>query len=97
MIEAFKEDTNTEIKEIQENRGKKVDGLKEEINKFLKEIQENTIKGVKELNKIIQDLKMEIETIKKSQREASVKMESLGKISRIIDETITNRMQDIEV
>jgi hypothetical protein len=31
----------------------------------LKEIQENTSKQVKELNKTIQDLKMEVETVKK--------------------------------
>jgi hypothetical protein len=39
--------------------------LKKDINNSLKEIQENTIKQVKELNKNVQDLKLEIETIKK--------------------------------
>jgi hypothetical protein len=39
---------------------------KKEINNSLKEIQENTSKKVKVLNKTIQDLKMEVETIKKS-------------------------------
>ena len=43
--------------------------LKEETNKFLKEIQENTIKQVKELSKIVQELKKETETVKKTQRE----------------------------
>ena len=43
--------------------------LKEENQKSLKELQENTSKQVKELNKTIQDLKMEVEKIKKSQRE----------------------------
>jgi hypothetical protein len=36
---------------------------------------------VKELNTTIQDLKMEVETIKKSQREATLEIESLGKKS----------------
>jgi hypothetical protein len=34
---------------------------------------------VKELNKTIQDLKMEKETIKKSQRETTLEIENLGK------------------
>jgi hypothetical protein len=41
---------------------------------------------VKELNKTIPDLKMEVETIKKSQRE----IEILGKKSGIIDVSISN-------
>jgi chromosome segregation ATPase len=51
---------------------------------------------VKELNKTIQDLKMEIEIIKKSQREATLELENLGKRSGVIDTSITNRMQEIE-
>ena len=42
----------------------------------LKELQKNTTKQVKELNKTIQDLKMEIETIRKSQREATLNTET---------------------
>jgi uncharacterized coiled-coil protein SlyX len=51
---------------------------------------------VKELNKTIQDLKMEVETIKKSQRETILEIENLGKISGIIVASITNRIQEIE-
>jgi hypothetical protein len=51
---------------------------------------------VKELNKTIQDLKMEIETIKTSQRETTLKIENIGKRSRIIDASITNRIHKIE-
>ena len=47
-IEAFKEDKNNYLKEIQENTGKKVETLKEKTNKSLKEIQ------AKELNKTVQ-------------------------------------------
>ena len=57
---------NNSLKEIQENTGKQVEALREETNKSLKEIQENTTKQVKELNKALQDLKVEVETIKKT-------------------------------
>jgi hypothetical protein len=39
---------------------------------------------------------MEIETIKKSQREMILEKENLGKKSRVIDANITNRIQEIE-
>jgi chromosome segregation ATPase len=47
-------------------------------------------------NKIIQDLKMEIETIKKSQRETTLELESLGRRSGVINASITKRIQEIE-
>jgi seryl-tRNA synthetase len=56
---------------MQENTGRQVEALKEERNKFFKEIQENTIKQMKELNKAVQDLKMEVERIKKRQMEVT--------------------------
>ena len=43
-----------------------MEGYKKDVKNSLKEIQENTFKWVKELNKTIQDLKMKVETIKKS-------------------------------
>jgi hypothetical protein len=64
----FKKDINNPLKEIQENIGKQVEALTEETQISLKELQKNTTKQVKELNKTIQDLKMETETTKKSQR-----------------------------
>jgi predicted nucleic acid-binding Zn-ribbon protein len=51
---------------------------------------------VKQLNKIIQDLKVEVETIKKSQGETTLEIENLGKKSGAIDARITNRIQEIE-
>ena len=51
---------------------------------------------MKELNKTIQDLKVEIETIKKSQSETSLEIENLGKNSGVIDASINNRIQEIE-
>ena len=48
--------------------------FKKDINNSLKEMQENTIKQVKEMNKTIQNLKMELETIKKSQSETTLEI-----------------------
>ena len=67
IIESFKEDINNSLKEIQENTGRQVEALKEETIKSLKGIQDNTINQVKELNEAAQDLKVEVETIKKTQ------------------------------
>ena len=49
-----------------------------------------------ERNKTIQDIKTEIDTIKKSERETTLELESLGKRSGVIDANITNRIQEIE-
>ena len=49
-----------------------------------------------ELNKTIQDLKMEVETIKKTQRETTLEIEILGKKSGTIDVSISNRIQEME-
>ena len=48
---------------------------------------------MKELNKAIQNLKVEVETIKKTQVEANL---DLGQRSGITDVRITNRIQEIE-
>ena len=39
---------------------------------------------------------MEVETIKKTQRETTLKIEILGKKSGTIDESISNRTQEME-
>ena len=96
MIKEFKKNINNSLKEIQQNSDKQLEALQEETQKSLKELQENTTKQAKELNKIIQDLKMEVETIKKSQRETTLEIENLGKRSGVIDASITNRIQEIE-
>jgi predicted nucleic acid-binding Zn-ribbon protein len=54
------------------------------------------MKQAKEMNKTIQDLKTEIETIKKSQRETTLELENLENRSGIIDASITNRIQETE-
>ena len=70
--------------------------FKKEINSSLEEIQENISKQVKELNKTIQDLKIEVETTKKSQRETTLEIENIGKKSGVIDASINNRTQETE-
>jgi hypothetical protein len=39
---------------------------------------------------------MELETIKKSQRETTLELENIGKRSGVIDASITNILQEIE-
>ena len=43
MVQAFNDNINNTLKEIQKNTGKQVEILKEETHKSLKEIQENII------------------------------------------------------
>ena len=88
MTENFKKNINNSLKEIQENTGKQVEALKE--------LQENTNKQMKELNKTIWDLKMEVETTKKLQRETTLVIENLRKKSGVIDGNINNKIQEIE-
>jgi hypothetical protein len=51
---------------------------------------------VKELNKTDPKLKVEVETIKKTQMETNLEMENLAKRSGNTDVSITNRLQEIE-
>ena len=85
MVEDIKKNLNDSLKEIQKNTAKQVEDLKEEAQKSLKELQENTTKQVMKLNKTIQDLKREVDTIKKTQSEVTLEIETLGKKSGTID------------
>jgi predicted nucleic acid-binding Zn-ribbon protein len=49
-----------------------------------------------EMNKTIVDLKREVDTIKKTQSEAKLEIENLGKKSGTIDVSISNRIQETE-
>ena len=46
--------------------------------------------------KAVQDLKVEVQTIMKTQIEATLEMKNVGKRSRIRDVSISNRIQEIE-
>ena len=48
------------------------------------------------MNKTILDLKREVDTIKKTQSEATLEIETLGKLSGSIDARISNRIQEME-
>jgi hypothetical protein len=96
LVQDFKKGINSSLKEIKENTAKQVEVLKQESQNSLKELQENTTKQGMELNKIIQDLKMEAETIKKTQRKTTLEIEILGKKTGTIDVSISNRIQEME-
>jgi hypothetical protein len=49
-----------------------------------------------EMNKTILDLKREVDSIKKTQIEAMLEIETLGKKSETIDASISNRIQEME-
>ena len=46
--------------------------------------------------KEVQDLNIEVQTIMKTQIEATLEMKNLGKRSRITDVTINNRIQELQ-
>jgi hypothetical protein len=48
------------------------------------------------MNKTILDLKREVDTIKKTQSEAMLEIENLGKKSGTIDASISNRIEEME-
>jgi predicted transcriptional regulator len=48
------------------------------------------------MNKSAQDLKVEIEAIKKTQTEGILEMKNLGKRTETTDASITKRMQEME-
>jgi chromosome segregation ATPase len=96
MVEDIKKDFNKSLKEIQENTAKQVEDLIEETQKYLKELQEKMTKQVMELNKTIQDLKGEENTMKKTQSEVTLEIETLGKKSGTIDASTCNRIQEKE-
>jgi SMC interacting uncharacterized protein involved in chromosome segregation len=96
LVEDFEKAINNPLKEIQENMAKQVEVLKDETQKSLKELQKNTTKQMMELNKTIQDLKMEVETMKKTQRETTIEIETLRKKSGTIDASISNRIPEMK-
>ena len=86
---------NKSFEEIQGNTIKQITVFKEETNKSLRDIQENTIKQVKEIDKNVQDLKVEINAIKKTQAEGILKMENLWKKMGTTGASTINRIQEI--
>jgi hypothetical protein len=52
---------------------------------------------VKELNKSICDIKIKVETISKSQREATLEIEKLGKRSGVIDHQQNTKIEESQL
>ncbi|ERE67993.1 Transposase, L1 containing protein [Cricetulus griseus] len=79
---------------------KMIEDLKEDMRKSLKEMEERTNKKIQDINKSLretgQDLKTEIETIKKAQSEGFLELEKLGKRSGTTDVSIISRIQEME-
>ena len=48
------------------------------------------------MNKTVLDIKREVDTIKKTQSEATLEIETLGKKSGTIDSSISNKIQEME-
>ena len=48
------------------------------------------------MNKTILDLKMEVDTIKKTQSDATLEIETLGKKSGTIDASISNKRSQVQ-
>jgi predicted nucleic acid-binding Zn-ribbon protein len=88
MVKDIKKVFNNSLKEIQGNTAKELQVLIEK--------QENTSKQMMEMNKNILDLKREVDTIKKTQSEATLEIENLGKKSGTIGASISNRIQEME-
>jgi chromosome segregation ATPase len=87
MVENIKKDFNNSLKEIQENTAKELHVLKE---------KQEMNKTKMEMNKTKLDLKREVNTIKKTQSEATLEIETLGNKSGTIDASISNRIQEME-
>ena len=69
------------------------------MNKPLKdtqEKQEKQEKAIKQVRETVQDLKNEMEVMKKTQTKGRVEMENLGKQTGTTETSITNRIQEIE-
>ena len=49
---------------------------------------------MQKLSKVVQDLKVEVEPIKKTEMEATIEVKILGKMPGITDVSITNRIKE---
>ena len=90
IIEELKQDVKNCRKEM-EMTNKKVDAM----NKSLKDNQENQEKAIKQVRETVQDLKNEMEIMKKTETEGRLDMENLGKRTGTTETSITNRIQEI--
>ena len=68
----------------------------EEINKSIEDILGNQEKAIKQIMETVEDLKTEMEAMKKTQTKDCLDMENLGKQTGTTETSITNRIQETE-
>ena len=66
------------------------------MNKSLKDNQENQENAIKQVRETVQDMKNEMEVMKKIQTEGRLDTENLGKRTETTETSIANRIQEIE-
>ena len=79
MREDFKVEMDIYLKETQKNTIKQTEIHEGKTNKSLKDIQENAVKQVNAVHRTVQDMKVEIKSMKKKQTKEILEMENLGK------------------
>ena len=106
-IESLKQDMNNSLKELDEKYNRRIEEMSKEMDeKYKKNIEEmsksmndilgNQEKTIKQVMETVQELKTEIEAMKKTQNEDRLDMENLGKRTETTDSSITNRIKEIE-
>ena len=89
-IESLKQDMNNSLKELDEKYNKKIEEMSKEMDeKYNKKFEEmsksmndtlgNQEKTIKQVMETVQELKTEMEAMKKTQNEGRLDMENLGK------------------
>ena len=68
----------------------------EEMSNSINETLGNQEKTIKQVMETVQELKTEMEAMKKTQTEGRQVMENLGKRTETSETSITNRIQEIE-
>ena len=106
-IESLKQGMNNSLKEIEDKYNKKMEEMSkemedkynkkfEEISKFVNDTLGNQEKTIKQVMESVQELKTEMEAVKKTQTKDRQDMENLGKQTETSGTSITNRIQEIE-
>ena len=100
-IESLKQDMNNSLKELDEKYNKKIEEMSKEMDeKYNKKFEEmsksvndtlgNQEKTIKQVKETVQELKTEMEAMKKTQTKNWLDMENLGKRTETTESSITN-------
>ena len=66
------------------------------MSKYMNDILGNQEKTIKQVMETVQELKTEMEAMKKTQTKGQLDMENLGKQTETTEASITSRIQEIE-